>query len=912
MHWPFRRNKPSETDLADELSHDLAAEIRERMEGGASREEAEFSARRDFGNLSRVQEDLHELHSWPAFDRIAQDVRYGVRTLARNPLFTAMAILSLGLGIGANTAIYSVMDAVMLRALPVQDPSQLAILTWRSQPNPPVVNSHSGNSYPEPDGRVASPDFPWAAYELFAKNNGVFSTLFAHAPTGPPLNVIIHNEARLSPVELVSGTFFSGLGLYPAAGRLIAPGDDHRGAPAIAVLSYNYWQSRFAGDPSAVGQIITIKGVPFQVAGVAPPDFYGITPGSAPAIYVPISLRPLLIPLYGQDAKAMFIDPHNYWTGVMGRLGPGVSLQRAQTEIAARFAQFVSASARNAADRANLPELRVEEGGSGVDALRRRYSKPLLVLMTMVGFILAIACANIANLLLARSTSRRREIAVRLSLGASRLRLLRQLLTESLLLALPGGLLGLVIAAFGIRFLLVLLAGNNENFVLHAQIDWRILLFTLAVSLATGLLFGLVPAVAATRVDITPALKETRASAPPRRGHRPGLGQLLLVFQIALSLLLVLGAALFVRTLANLRSIELGFNQESLLTFSVDAGQAGYQGAALKAFYMRMAERFQALPGVQAATISDLPLVSGWSHGTAVALPGLTEPHDHRLPVAYVSVGPGFFSTLQLPILSGRPIDSRDVAGAPAVAVINQTFATKYLANRNPIGQIFGLNDMTHSVTVIGVAKNARYDSLKDEIPPVAYISYQQNADHHPMTEIIFELRTRGNPLAIANTIRKTVHDIAPTIPVTGMLTQTQRVDSTITQELTFADLCTTFAVLALAIACIGLYATMAYAVSRRTNEIGIRIALGAERRRILWMILREVLALTAAGLVIGMLCSWSLLSAVKSFTFGVKPADPLSAISAIAILIGTLLLAGLAPATRASHIDALTALRHE
>jgi len=685
MLWPFRRNKPSEADLADELSHDLATEIEERMDAGVSRAEAESAARRDLGNVSRIQEELYELHSWPSFDRLAQDIRYGVRTLSGNPLFTAMAILSLALGIGANTAIYSLMDAVMIRALPVQDPSRLAILTWRAKPNPAVINSHNGSAYDEPDGRIASPDFPWAAYESLAKDNSVFSTLFAHAAAGPPLNIVIHNQAQLSPVELVSANFFAGLGLSPAAGRLFAPGDDRPGAPQIAVLSYRYWQSRFAGDASAVGQTITIKGVLFEVTGIAPPEFFGISPGSAPAIYVPISQRALLVPLYGQDAKAMFISPHDYWVGVMGRLRPGVTFERAQTEIAARFAQFVSASARHAADRANLPELRVEEGGSGVDSLRRRYSKPLLVLMTMVAFILAIACANIANLLLARSTSRRREIAVRLSLGAGRLRLLRQLLTESLLLALPGGLLGLVLAAFGIRFLLVLLAGGNEDFVLRAQIDWRILLLTLSVAMTTGILFGLAPSLAATRVDIIPALKETRASSPTRRGRRLGLSQLLLVFQIALSLLLVLGAALFVRTLANLHSVELGFNQESLLTFSLDAGQAGYQGVALKAFYMGMVERFRALPGVQAATISDLPLVSGWTHSTGVVIPGVTEPPGHHSPVAYVSVGPGFFDTLQLPVVFGRPIDSRDVAGSPAVAVINQVFADKYLRNRNPL-----------------------------------------------------------------------------------------------------------------------------------------------------------------------------------------------------------------------------------
>ncbi len=447
-----------------------------------------------------------------------------------------------------------------------------------------------------------------------------------------------------------------------------------------------------------------------------------------------------------------------------------------------------------------------------------------------------------------------------------------------------------------------------------AKLDWRILAFTIAVAFATGILFGLAPAIAATRLDITPALKETRASAPSRRGHRVGLSQFLVVCQIALSLLLVLGAALFVRTLAKLHSVEIGFNQEKLLTFSLDASQAGYKDATLKAFYARMDERFRALPGVRAATATDMPLVAGWNSSTIVVLPGVPKQEGRGGPTtSFISVGPTFFETMQLPVLLGRPIDSRDVVGAPLTAVVNEVFAKKYFSNQNPIGRHFGLgNSDTHDMTIVGVAKNARYNSLKRAIPPVAYLSYLQDNIKRPPVAMFFELRTADNPLALAETVRRTVHEAAANVPVKSMMTQSQRIDSTITQERTFADLCTVFAVLALMIACVGLYGSMAYAVSRRRNEIGIRMALGAERRRIMWMILREVLALAAAGLAIGLLCAWSAMSTIKSFVFGIKPADPLAMLLAAGTLVAALILAGYAPATRASRIDPLTALRHE
>jgi predicted permease len=414
-------------------------------------------------------------------------------------------------------------------------------------------------------------------------------------------------------------------------------------------------------------------------------------------------------------------------------------------------------------------------------------------------------------------------------------------------------------------------------------------------------------------VNITPALKETRASSPRRRGRFIGLSQLLVVSQITLSLLLVLGATLFVRTLANLHSVDVGFNPEHILTFSLDARQAGYKGAQLRALYARLDEEFRALPGVRAAAMSDMPLVANWTSSVGLYVPGLPKHEGRDGPgTSLVMVGPSFFETMQLPITLGRSINATDVDGAPIAAVVNRTFAKKYYGNQSPIGRQFGINSKVANITIVGVAKDARYNSLKQEIPPVAYLAFFQNALKGPPGSAIFELRTAADPFTLAQTVRKAVHAAAPQVPVTDMLTQTQIIDSTIAQERTFAELCSAFAILALVIAGVGLYGTMAYAVSRRTNEIGIRMALGAERRSIIAMVLREVLALALAGLAIGLITAWSTQSVIKSFLFGVKAADPVTVLWASGILFAALVLAGYAPARRASRIEPLSALRHE
>ncbi len=609
-----------------------------------------------------------------------------------------------------------------------------------------------------------------------------------------------------------------------------------------------------------------------------------------------------------------------YWIELMGRLKPGVTPPQAQAQLAPMFHGFVESTVTKDRERKNLPALWLQEGGSGFDSLRRTYSKTLWVLMAMVALILVIACANIANLLLARAAGRRREMAVRLSLGAGRLRLARQLLTESVMLALMGGLCGIGVAALGIRFLALLLINAEDNLAVMPGIDWRVLSFTLLIALATGLLFGLAPAIQATKTDVTPALKETRSSVVRVRrrrfGLRFGLSHILVVSQIAISLLLVVGAGLFVRSLAKLHSVNLGFNSENILIFNLDAGKAGYKGAASKNFYADLRERFLTIPGVRAATLSNLPLVSNWTDRTSVGIPGVPKPAEGQRgnDTSYAQVGPSFFETMQIPILLGRPINEQDVAGAKNAAVVNEVFAKKYFPNVNPIGRHFTFGGSKNSldVEIVGVAKNARYNSLKREIPAVTYTSYLQEANTVPPHDMFFELRTVGDPLALSNAVRQVVHVAGPQVPVGEITTQARRIEETIVQERTFASLCTCFGALALIMACVGLYGSMAYAVARRTSEIGIRMALGALRRRIIWMVLREVLVLAAFGLLIGFAGAWETTAFIKSFLFGLQPNDPVALSFSVAILITCALLAGYAPAWRASRIDPMVALRHE
>ena len=912
--WLQQRRK--EAELREELQFHLAQEADERQADGLTKDQARSAARRDLGNVMLLREDTRTLWTWTPLEQLAQDLRYAVRMMFKHRTFTALAALSLALGIGANTAIYSFMDAILLRSLPVSDPASLVAVKWRSRPfafglratngSEFVMRSIDGGLFGDAEGRTAT-IFPFAAFEhLQQASEPVLSTLFGYFPA-EDLNVIAQGVAELAAGEYVTGDFFQGLAVTPAAGRLLMRGDDRADAQPVAVISHGYSQRRFGGPDSAAGKSILINNVAFTVAGVTPPEFFGVDPGAAPDVYLPMHALLLL----EREAADMFLDPNHYWLEMMGRLRPGISLAHAEAALAAPFAQWVASTATNDRERANLPVLQLGEGAGGLDTLRRQYSKPLYVLWAMVGLILAIACANTANLLLARASARRREIAVRLSIGAGRFRVVRQLLTESVLLASLGGALGILIGVAGTRVLTRLLANGRESFTLHAELNWQVLAVTLGLSLLCGLLFGLAPAMQLARPAMMPTLKDT--SVTERRGRtrravpRPSATQALVVAQITISFLLLVAAGLFVRTLSNLQSITLGFNPDNVLLFEVNAPQAGLPEQKIPAFYAELRQRLSEVPGVRQATLSHASLIRA-GRAYPITVNGVPA-RGHRV----LQTGPDFFTTMQIPMLRGREIEERDHRqGAAAVAVVSDLFARTYFGEESPLGQYLEVRGRTPlKPQVIGVAATAQYGGLKNSVPPVVYLSYAQ-VPSSQLEQVTFALRTDGGPLRYVSTVRDIVREADARVPITKVKTQRADIDQTINQEIVFAKLCSAFAMLALVIACVGLYGTMAYSVARRTREIGIRMALGARGGLVTWMVLREVCVLTAAGLALSVPIAFGTSRVIASFLFGTTPNDPRALALAVTVLLCAALVAGYGPARRASRVDPVIALRHD
>lgn len=906
LNWWIRRRRKEE-ELMEELQFHLSEEAEERQ--------SESAARRELGNLALLQEATRAAWGWTFWERLVQDVRYAWRTMAANKAFTGLAILSLALGIGANTAIFSFMDSILLRSLPVRDPQALVRLSWHTRGHA-VHGIEYHDSYVD-DAKIGMTGggFSYPAFELFGKNDSVFSSVFGYQGAGN-LTLTALGQAELSSGEYVSGDYFRGLGVPPAAGRLIGPDDDHVGAPAVVAISFALSQKRFGGPERAAGQSILINDIPFTVAGVTPPEFFGADPELAPDFYLPMHTSLLLqAPNPRHPPASLYFAADYDWVDVMARLHPGVSLARAQATLAPQFRQFEATATTN--DRNDLPALVMAPAAGGLDSLRRRYSKPLYLLMALVGLILAIACANIANLQLARVAVRRREMAVRLSMGAGRGRVIRQLLTESLLLAVLGGAAGVAFALWGIRVLTLLLGNGRENFTLRADLNWHVLAVAATLSLLTGILFGMAPALHATRVDLIPALKVSRTGE--RRSRSMGgvsLSRLLVVAQIAISLLILVAAGLFVRTLSNLQSIQLGFHRESVLTFALNARQAGHREPEIATFYNRLRKRFSQIPGVRSASLSEFALMGQGTMFTPVTVSGArnggSEPG--RRSAKILAVGAGFLSTMEIPILLGREIDERDLHDAPMVAVVSEEFARDHFGDRNPLGEHLRLpTDRCPKceIEIVGVARDARYGRLKEDPDWVVYLPFGQPA-WDPVSRMIYELRTSGNPQAYVHTVREVVHQEDARVPVADVKTQSALIDGMISREITFARLCTAFGILALLIACVGLYGTVAYNVARRVGEIGIRMALGARQGAVVWMVLREVLILTAAGLAISVPVVAVTSKFVASFLFEMKANDPMAMAAAVTILGTAAILAGYLPARRASRIDPMLALRHE
>ena len=845
------------------------------------------------------------------FEDLLRDSVFAIRVWGMSPGFTITVLLSLALGIGACSTIYSFMDAIMVRALPVSSPGNLVILNWQAKGWPKVVHSQHGDGYKAPGGITGSGTFPYPFYQsLRADRNSPLSAVFAFADAGR-LNLIARDQSFLGRGEYVSGNYFSVLGVPPSSGRPIDDEDDQSGANAVAVISFRVWQQIFGGTPGAIGQTIVINRVPVTIVGVARPDFRGVNPRYETDIFLPLRSMGYI----NQGTESWFRDPYNYWLNIMGRNRPGLAPKQIESPLAGKFAQFLTSNATTDRERTNLPILWLEDGGSGLDSLRREYSSPLFILAAMSGLILLIACCNIANLMLSRFALRTRELAVRLSLGARRSRIFRQLLTENLLIGLIGGLIGLGVSEVGVRLLTWLLESTQPDLTFQAAIDYRVYLFAVSVSVLCSTLFGLAPAFRAVSTELS-SLRESRVAAHLGRNRRFfgfRLTRVLIAGQVALSLLLVVASGLFLKTLVRLQSVPLGFNAEKLLVFTVDASQAGYDLLHSEALYEELRQRFATIPGVQEATMSDMLLVTGSANGEAIKVPGIPSSRDHRLSTSVALVGPSFFSTMQIPILNGRPISAADTASAPRAAVVNEVFVKRFFAGRNAIGAEFEFDDdKPITVQIVGIAKNTLFTSIKAEIPPVAYVPYSQPPPYWPMGPVFYSVRASGDPLALANTVRQITKQADLHVPVTDLTTQVHYIESTIAPERALAMLCTTFGFIALAIACIGIFGTTSYAVVRRTNEIGIRIALGAKRSTVLWMVQREVLISTIIGLSVGALVAWNMARLVSSYLFGVHPDDIFTFSFAAVALFSCAVIASCMPARRATRIEPMEALRTE
>jgi predicted permease len=829
---------------------------------------------------------------------LLQDLRYGLRMLSKNPGFTTVAVLTLALGIGANTAIFSLIDAVMLRMLPVRNPEQLTLLTWAAKGSPgimpanDIIHSLSGNMDQDKTGRFTSTSFSYPTFEQIHARDDVFSKVFAFADPDP-VNFNVNGQADWANAELVSGDYFSGLGIAAVAGRTITEADDKAGAAPVAMVSYGYWERRFGREATVVGKAITVNSVPFTIIGVTPPEFFGLQPGRSLDVWLPLYTQPQVEPSWTEEGRSKFIRNDDWWVLIMGRLKPGISEPQARAALEVAFQQSMvaqeeatqksgllqeSSKRGSLAGAQDLPHLELAPASKGLDNLRQEFSKPLFILMTVVGLVLLIACANVANLLLSRATTRQKEIAVRLAIGAGRRRLIRQLLTESVLLATLGGVTGLALAYWATSLLVAFMSSGREPVALGVDPDVRVLGFTAAVSVLTGILFGLAPAFHGTRLDLTPALKESPGSGPlgAFRGARSGLGKALVVAQVAMSLLLLVSAGLFVRTLRNLENLNVGFNRYNILLFGIDPTQNGYKGERLASFYQELQRRLEGLPGVRSASVSEHTLIGGGVSISGISIQGYapkrtgTEP-DASGGVYFNGVGPRFFETMGIPLVLGRTIGPEDTFLAPKVAVINETLAQSYFLNANPIGRRVGFGDAKTSgdIEIVGVVGDARYADLRRDVPPTVYFPYlQQLKQLGPMH---FEVRTAGNPIDMLASVRRVVQSLGKNLPLLEVKTQTEQIDETLFQERLFAKLSSFFGLLALVLACVGLYGIMTFAVTRRTREIGIRMALGASRGEIAEMVLRETILMVGIGIAIGLLAALGASRVIATFLYGLN-----------------------------------------
>jgi predicted permease len=874
-----------EAQLDDELRDHVERQVADYVRTGMSEPEARRRTRVEFGGLDQVKEQCRDVRGTRLIEDLLQDLRYASRVLGKSPGFTIAAVASLALGIGANTAIFSLIDAVMLKSLPVQEPERLI---------EPVTDRGSGQPFNA---------FSYPALVHFRDHATTLEGMIASHSSR--LFIVIGSAApELGEGQYVTGNFFPVLGVPALLGRTVQPADDRPEAAPVAVLSHAYWQRRFGGDPYILGRRLTLDGHVFTIVGVAPPRFRGMTVGRNVDVWIPLAVeRRLRTPSWTSSAGYK-------WLQLVGRVKAGSTYEQARVELQTMFrtgvieAELALLKSPEPDHPATRWRLLVEPARAGLSAGRRQFSEPLVVLLAVSGLVLAIACLNVANLLLARAAARRQEMAVRLSLGAARSRVMRQLLTESLLLASAGAALGIALAYAGCQYLLAFFATSRAPVRLEIGPDIRVLVFTAALALATGLLFGLAPAWRTTRQ----AQSAWLVGAVRVHGSRDRrmMSRMLIGAQVALSTIMLVGAGLFLRSLHNVRSIETGFDRDGVLIVTTDASRSGLTASAQRAAFRELIARLAAIPGVVEASLSWVtPIEGGGSMRTLHVRDDDGAVREAR-NVHLNWVSPGYFSTMRTPIQAGRDFTWQDTVTSPKTALVNQTMARRYFGNEQAVGRRVTLDTATYEI--VGVVGDAKYLELRDTVPPTLYFSaFQQE---HASGQ--FVIRTEGRPLAIESSAREIVHAAAPSIAVTKVRSLAEQVDASIVRERMLGVLSGFFAGLGLLLAAVGLYGVLAYMVARRTSEIGIRMALGAKPSLIARMVLREALTLTAGGIVAGTVVALLLSRSLSGLLFGLTPTDPLTIASVAVVLVATALAAAYLPSRRAARLDPTVALRHE
>jgi predicted permease len=892
--------RPRERELAEEIDSHLDLHVADNVRAGMNPEEARRAAIVKLGGIEQTKESYRERSGLPALDTVFQDIRYGLRMLWRSPGFTSVAVLSLALGIGANTAIFSVMDAFLLKMLPVQDPQQLVVFDRIDQ------------------GRSSNGLFPFEMYERLRKLDAFFSNMTAILSVDRSNVKIQGPGGGVDPgqcsVGVVTGNFFETLGVRSAIGRTFGPNDDVGvGGHPVAVISYSYWDRRFGHAPNILGRTFTLRATTYTVIAVTPKGFSGEWVGRPTEVWVPVAMMAQVMTELPPDPKRGGRMSFH----LVARLRRGVSPGQAQAAAHAIHQQYlreISGPNLTAHDSQLIATTRLEmvSAGRGFAPQRQLLAQPLAVVALMVGLVLLIACANLANLLLARSAARQREITVRLAIGAGRARIVRQLLTESLLLAGMGGILGLLVA-WPMSNTLTGFAGSgpvrrvDAAVLLNLQPDVRVLLFTLFLCLATGILFGLAPAIRASKISISPGLGERGVAAGGAGGN---LSKLLIVLQVALSVFLLVGAGLFVRTLRSLKSQDLGFDRKHLLIAWIAPGQTGRWGAATAQLYSAIEERLSAIPGVVAVSPNVYGILQGNTlPGAIMNVPGYVPASDADTRAQWSIVGTGFFDTFGLRLIAGRNLTERDIVTAPQVAILNQSMARHFFGNDDPLGKHFESWGVVKEV--VGVVNDAKYESPREEGRRMFYLPYRQQLGRLTQN-VSFAIRTSGNPDQFESTIRRALNEVDPRLPILRIETVEDQLDALLVPERATATFSLFFGALAALLASIGLYGVMAYNTARRTNEIGIRLALGATRRGVLGMVMKETLGLVACGILLGVPVALAGGRMISAQLFGVQAMDPLTFAAASLLMIGVAALAGFLPARRAAKVDPMAALRHD